>query len=266
MVNENQELTTTAEAPAPEAPPQDEFADTEDANPIISEVDKLNNAGEEEEPAPDQAATPVQTTEAPPAPSAPQEAPAPEQPAPQQPAPDQQQAAYAVDMQRKAQEYEALQQRSILQQEALKVQKDMEAKGYDSEQAQQYAQQYAQSRQSQQNIMTKAEEYGQHLLGKVAASEHFAQQYGLGMADLGILRQAETPEVMENLAKQMKANRDKDTELEQLRKGQVPPQRYDSSQAAPESSSNETTWLERYNRGDRSSQAQAAGRRAAGLG
>ena len=265
MVNENQESTATAEAPAPEAPPQDEFADTEDANPIISEVEKLNNVGEEEEPAPDQAATPVQTTEAPPAPPTPQEAPAPEQPAPQQPAPDQQ-AAYIADMQRKAQEYEALRQRSILQQEALNVQKDLESKGYDSEQAQQVAMQHAQSRQSQQNIMTKADEYGQHLLGKVAASEHFAQQYGLGMADLGILRQAETPEVMENLAKQMKANRDKDTELEQLRKGQVPPQRYDSSQAAPESSSNETTWLERYNRGDRSSQAQAAGRRAAGLG
>ena len=265
MVNENQESTATAEAPAPEAPPQDEFADTEDANPIISEVEKLNNVGEEEEPAPDQAATPVQTTEAPPAPPAPQEAPAPEQPAPQQPAPDQQ-AAYIADMQRKAQEYEALRQRSILQQEALNVQKDMESKGYDPEQAQQYAQQYAQSRQSQQNIMTKADEYGQHLLGKVAASEHFAQQYGLGMADLGILRQAETPEVMENLAKQIKANRDKDAELEQLRKGQVPPQRFDNSQGVPEASSNETTWLDRYNRGDRSPQAQAAGRRAAGLG
>ena len=122
-----------------------------------------------------------------------------------------------------------------------------------------------QSRQAQQGLMQKADEYGQHLLGKMAASEHFAQKYSLQMADLSTLRQAETPEIMEELAKRLAGDRKMRTELEQLRKAQVPPQQFDNSQGEPDVASNESGWLDRYNAGDRSANATAAARRAAGL-
>ena len=85
------------------------------------------------------------------------------------------------------------------------------------------------------------------------------------MADLPALRQAETPEVMEELAKRMSEDRKMRTELDQLRKGQVPPQQFDNSQGQPQVASSDASWLDRYNAGDRTPSAQAAARKATGL-
>jgi len=114
-------------------------------------------------------------------------------------------------------------------------------------------------------LMGKADEYGQHLLGKMAASEHFAQKYKLGMEDLPVLRQAETPQIMEALAKRIADNHKTQAELTQLRRGQVPPQQYDSSQGEPQVASSDDAWLDRYNAGDRTANAVAAARRAVGM-
>lgn len=268
MVTDNQELTQQS-LPGTDAPPEE--AAPEPQNPILSEIDKLNAAPEidiDESP-PDAKETEGEATvpDAPPvAPEASASPPAPEvatpetSPAPPQPTPEQIQ-----QLQTQAAEYERLRQQAAIQNEVRSYQQQLESQGYAPEQAQQQATQYIQSRQAQQNLMGKADEYGQHLLGKVAASEHFAQKYKLSMEDLPVLRQAETPQIMEELAKRIADNYKDQAELTQLRKAQVPPQQYDSSQGEPQVASNDGGWLDRYNAGDRSANAVAAARRAVGM-
>ena len=268
MVTGNQELTQQS-LPGTDAPPEE--AAPEPQNPILSEIDKLNAAPEidiDESP-PDAGETEGEATvpDAPPvAPEASASPPAPEvavsetPPAPPQLAPEQLQ-----QIQAQAAEYERLRQQAAIQNETRSYQQQLESQGYAPEQAQQQATQYIQSRQAQQNLMGKADEYGQHLLGKMAASEHFAQKYKLSMEDLPVLRQAETPQIMEALAKRIADNHKTQAELTQLRKAQVPPQQYDSSQGEPQVASSDGGWLDRYNAGDRSANAVAAARRAVGM-
>ena len=232
MVTENQEPTQQS-LPEADAPPEE--AAPEPQNPILSEIDKLNAAPE------------IDIDESPPEPVEPEgEAAVPAEPAAEapeaapgvpQPPPDQmqqaQQAQQAQQIQAQAAEYERLRQQAAIQNETRSYQQQLESQGYAPEQAQQQATQYIQSRQAQQNLMGKADEYGQHLLGMMAASEHFAQKYKLSMEDLPVLRQAETPQIMEELAKRIADNHKTQAELTQLRKAQVPPQQYDSSQGEP---------------------------------
>ena len=264
MVTENQEPTQQS-LPEADAPPEE--AAPEPQNPILSEIDKLNAAPE------------IDIDESPPEPVEPEgEAAVPAEPAAEapeaapgvpQPPPDQmqqaQQAQQAQQIQAQAAEYERLRQQAAIQNETRSYQQQLESQGYAPEQAQQQATQYIQSRQAQQNLMGKADEYGQHLLGKMAASEHFAQKYKLSMEDLPVLRQAETPQIMEELAKRIADNHKTQAELTQLRKAQVPPQQYDSSQGEPQVASSDGGWLDRYNAGDRSANAVAAARRAVGM-
>ena len=133
------------------------------------------------------------------------------------------------------------------------------------EQAQQISHQYMQSRQAQQQLVKQANEYGEFLLAKQAASEHFAQKYKLQMNALATLRVSETPEQMESVAKKIAEDRQKDSELARLRESQVPAQQFDNSQGSPEVAASEGSWLDRYNSGDRSANAVAAARKAAGL-
>jgi len=85
------------------------------------------------------------------------------------------------------------------------------------------------------------------------------------MNDLAQLRESETPEAMETIAKDMSNRRSMEEELSRLKQAQVPPQRFDNSQGAPDVAPNDSGWLDRYNNGDRSENAQAAARKAAGL-
>jgi hypothetical protein len=260
MVTQNNEPVEAAEGPAPEP-----VEAVESQNPIIAEVERLNTTPDidistEEEAPP---APPVAGPVAEPGPQVPEQAPVtPAEVAPrvEQMSPDQ-----LATLRQQAGELEQLKQKAAIQQETQRYRQQLESQGYDEDQAQQGAQQYMQSRQAQQGLMQKADEYGQHLLGKMAASEHFAQKYSLQMADLSTLRQAETPEIMEELAKRLAGDRKMRAELEQLRKAQVPPQQFDNSQGEPDVASNESGWLDRYNAGDRSANATAAARRAAGL-
>lgn len=256
MVTENQDIAPTPapEAPAPEAPPIEE----PEVNPIIGEIDSLNNASDNtvqpvaEAPVSTEA-TPVEEVTPPP----------PEPPVPQQvPGTSREEIQR---LQQQAAEYEQIRTKATLQRETNRYQQQLESQGYDTEQAQQAAQQYTSSKQAQNDLIKQADQYGQHLMGKMAASEHFAQKYKLGMNDLAVLRQSETPEAMEIVAKDLANRRAMEDELSKLRQAQVPTQRFDNSQGSPDVASNDSNWLDRYNAGDRSSSAQSAARRAAGL-
>jgi len=97
------------------------------------------------------------------------------------------------------------------------------------------------------------------------AAEHFVKQYKLNVEDLSRLRTYNDPESMENAAKELSSNRERDAELTRLRQAQVPAQQFDNSQGEPSVAQNDASWLDRYNSGDRSPNSVAAARRATGL-
>ena len=175
-------------------------------------------------------------------------------------------AEQVAKMQQDAAQYEQVQMRATIQQQAEGYKKQLESQGFLPEHADHAANYYVQSQQQQINLMQQADQYGQHLHGKQVAAEHFAKQYNLGINDLAILRQNDTPEVMEAVAKKMSADRARDGELAQYRQAKVPAQSFDNSQGNPQVAADEGGWLDRYNGGDRSASAVAAARKAAGLG
>ena len=265
MVTQDQGST---QAPAPEAPAP-EATETQSDNPIIDEIDRLNTADVETTPTEVPATTETQAPVAgtPPATEGSgTEVPTDVTPTPQ-PAPVQQgpPVEELQRLQQQAAEYVQLRMRATMQRESNRYQQQLESQGYLPEQAQQAAQQYSQSKQAQQNLMKQADEYGKYIQAKHNASVHFAQKYNLGMNDLNILQQAENESVMENLAKDISQRRSMEEELNRLKQAQVPPQKFDNSQGAPDVAPNDSGWLDRYNNGDRSENAQAAARKAAGL-
>jgi len=253
MVNENQELV---QAPLPEDAPAPE-------NPLIAEADTLNNMPEVDidisEPA---APTPAPEPKAP-APVA-QEPTAPTQPAPEQTQQTQQNQQFE-QMSQQAAQYQQVQERAAFQQEAQRYQQQLENQGYMAEQAQQITHQYMQSRQAQANTAKQHQFQTQMMLGKQAAAEHFAKTHNLGFDAMATLRLADTPEQMEVIAKKMSSDAKNMDELAKLRQAQVPPQQFDSSQGEPQVASNDGSWLDRYNAGDRSANATAAARRLMGI-
>ena len=273
MVSKSEEAV---QAPLPDSSPAPE---PEPDNPILAEIESLNNAPsvdisspvEEEaveEPAaeePEASVAPEPVTQAPPEEEAPAKEAEPTPEEPKEPATPQLTTEQVQQLQRQADEYAALQQKAVIQKETEQYQRQLESQGYEEEQAQQAARTYMDSRQAQQNLIQKADEYSQHLMGKVAAAEHFAQKYSLQMNDLGALRQAETPEVMEEIAKRMAEDRKLRSELKQLRQAQVPTQQFDNSQGEPQVAASDDSWLDRYNAGDRSTNAMAAARKNLGL-
>ena len=265
MVNENKE---PVQAPLPESDGGNEFVAPPD-NPIIAEVDRLNGTADvSTAPAPAPEA-PAEPAPAPPPPTT--DAPAPEattqepQPNGNMPPVQQPSAEEYQRMQQQAIQYQEVQQKAQLQQEAQRYQQQLESQGYLQDQAQQIAYQYMQSRQSQVNMQRTHQQQINQERGKQNAAEHFAQKYSLTFEDMSTLKLAESPEQMEGVAKQISDTRNMKTELDQLRKQQVPPQQYDNSQGAPEVAANDGSWLDRYNRGDRSANAVAAAKKVLGI-
>ena len=264
MVTQDQGST---QAPAPEAPAP-EATETQSDNPIIDELDRLNTADVETTPteAPATTETQAPVAEAPPAKEPESQTPTPETPpVPETPVQQGPGAEEVQRLQQQAAEYEQLRMRAAMQREANKYQQQLETQGYLPEQAQQAAQQYAQSKQAQSDLAKRADEYGRWLQAKQTAAEHFAQKYSLSMGDLAVLRQADDEVTMENIAKEVSKRRSMEEELNRLKQAQVPPQKFDNSQGAPDVAPNDSGWLDRYNNGDRSENAQAAARKAAGL-
>jgi len=170
------------------------------------------------------------------------------------------------EMKRSASQYQEVQQRAALQNQAASYQQQLESQGYLPEHAQQAAAHYMQSQEQHQKLIQQADAYGQHIQGKQLAAEHFVKKYNLGIDDFASLRQYEDPQSMEQGAKKLAADRERDNELAKFKQAQVPAQSFDNSQGNPQVAANEGSWLDRYNSGDRSPQAEAAAKRAAGLG
>jgi predicted O-linked N-acetylglucosamine transferase (SPINDLY family) len=168
-------------------------------------------------------------------------------------------------MSQQAVQYQQVQERAALQQEAQRYQQQLENQGYMAEQAQQITHQYMQSRQAQANTAKQHQFQTQMMLGKQAAAEHFAKTHNLGFDAMATLRLADTPEQMEVIAKKMSCDAKNMDELAKLRQAQVPAQQFDSSQGEPQVASNDGSWLDRYNAGDRSANATAAARRLMGI-
>tara|TARA_Y100000401_G_scaffold6266_2_gene4271 strand:+ start:266 stop:1060 length:795 start_codon:yes stop_codon:yes gene_type:complete len=177
------------------------------------------------------------------------------------------------DLQKRMQEIEQqnLEYRNQQQQNQLKQQTDgyrqqLEQAGYLPDQAAQISQNWAAQQSQVVQMQQQAEQQARFLQGQANAAEHFATKYGLELKDLAELRKFPDPQQMEDAAKRLKSDRDKDAEIARLKAQLVPAQEFDNSQSTPAPSSDEDRWLDRYNQGDRSPQASAAARRAAGLG
>ena len=192
------------------------------------------------------------------------------EPEPQIPAPD---TSNMDNMQQKIRENEAklneykqVQYQQQMQQQVSQYQQQLEQQGYLPDQAQQISQNWQEQQLEVNRIQQEQQQYVQFVRGQAAAAEHFAKQYNLGLEDLDRLRKYDNPQSMEEAAKDIKSRREDKAEIARLKAAQVPSQNFDNSQSSPAASNNEDRWLDRYNQGDRSEQAQAAARRAAGLG
>ena len=162
-------------------------------------------------------------------------------------------------------QYRQQQEQNELLQHKEQYRSQLEGAGYLPEQAEQLSESWALEARSKQDLQTQHKKAIEFLQGQANAAEHFARQYNLQLADLTELRKYDHPQTMEDAAKRMKSDRDKDAEIARLRAQLVPSQSFDDSQSTPAPSSNEDRLLERYNQGDRSPEATAAARRATGL-
>ena len=99
--------------------------------------------------------------------------------------------------------------------------------------------------------------------GRYRAAMYYAKQHGV---DSDQLLSYNSPQEMETRAKEMSRISQLEAKLAKYEKSQVPPQTFESGTSQISTSSNEEQWMDRYNAGDRSPEALAAARRAAGLG
>ncbi len=184
-------------------------------NPILGEIDRLNNQEETQLPVNETGTEEAPQPEIPDAPVAEQpttqQAPAPEQPP--APAPQQPQTQYTPEqlqkMQGEAKQYQEGQVRAALQNQTNMYRQQLENQGFLPEHAQQAAEYYMQSQQQQQVLVQQADAYGEHLQGKMLASEHMVKKYKLGIDDLAELRKYEDPQSMESAAKKLAADRER---------------------------------------------------------
>ena len=169
-------------------------------------------------------------------------------------------------LERQNQQYQQSQYQASLNQNYEKYKSDLENAGYMPDQAEFVAKNWLSGVSQQAQAQQQQQEYVEYVQGQAIAAEHFAKKYSLGLEDLGQLRQHRDPASMEAAAKQISSVRAKDDEIAKLRSQLVPNQSFNDNQSTPAASNDEDRWLERYNQGDRSPQAESAAKRAAGLG
>ena len=135
--------------------------------------------------------------------------------------------------------------------------------GYSSEQSQSASQQFYNNRMQQINVQQDYDQKIQFQEGQYKASLHYGKQFNI---DPEVLLKYQTPQEMEQAAKHMSEVRALKEENARLKKGQVPTQSFDNSQAPANASSSEERLLDLYNSGVRNPDTNAAARRAAGIG
>ena len=171
-----------------------------------------------------------------------------------------------VQLEQQNAQYQRSQYDAALNQNYEKYKSDLENAGYMPDQAEFVARNWLNGVSEQARVQQQQQEVVEYVQGQAIAAEVIAQKYNLGLNDLSKLRQHRDPQSMEAAAKQIASDRDKDTEIARLRAQLVPNQSFNDNQSTPAASNDEDRWLEKYNQGDRSPQAESAARRAAGLG
>lgn len=170
-----------------------------------------------------------------------------------------------------------LQQRRVAEQDrawrenvgrqARSYEQQLQESGYMPDQAREQARRYVQQEQKFRKQDAEAASMVGHIQGRQMAAVHFMKKHGLAnqqmLNDLMALQQTNSPMEMEREAQRMKNDRALRAENARLKQGRVPPQTFDNSQGAAESSSNDNRLLDAYNNGDRSEAAVRAARRLA---
>jgi len=162
-------------------------------------------------------------------------------------------------------EYSKTQEEAALSSQYEQYKNDLEQNGYLPDQAEHVAKTWLSGATSEQARVQQYQNQIEFVQGQAVAAEHFADKYKLQLSDLSDLRQHRDPQSMEAAAKRIASDREKDAEIAKLRAQLVPSQSFNDNQSTPAAANDEDRWLERYNQGDRSPQAAAAARKAAGL-
>jgi hypothetical protein len=153
-------------------------------------------------------------------------------------------------------------ERQILE-EANAARQQLEQQGYPEDQIEVIVSQQQSFQRREAELQAQLQKTQLHEQGRYRAAMHYAKQHGV---DADTLLPYNTPQEMESRAREMSRISQLEAKLAKYEKAQVPAQNFDSGTSAVSAASSEETWLERYNAGDRSEQAAAAARRAAGLG
>ena len=153
-------------------------------------------------------------------------------------------------------------ERQILE-EANAARQQLEQQGYPDDQIEVIVSQQQSFQRREAELQANLQKTQLHEQGRYRAAMHYAKQHGV---DADLLLSYNTPQEMDSRAREMSRISQLEAKLAKYEKAQVPAQNFDSGTSAVSAASSEETWLERYNAGDRSEQAAAAARRAAGLG
>ena len=153
-------------------------------------------------------------------------------------------------------------ERQILE-EANAARQQLEQQGYPEDQIEVIVSQQQSFQRREAELQANLQKTQLHEQGRYRAAMHYAKQHGV---DADLLLSYNTPQEMDSRAREMSRISQLEAKLAKYEKAQVPAQNFDSGTSAVSAASSEETWLDRYNAGDRSEQAAAAARRAAGLG
>ena len=153
-------------------------------------------------------------------------------------------------------------ERQILE-EANAARKQLEQQGYPDDQVEMIVSQQQAFQRREAELQANLQKTQLHEQGRYRAAMHYAKQHGV---DADLLLSYNTPQEMDSRAREMSRISQLEAKLAKYEKAQVPAQNFDSGTSAVSATSSEGTWLDRYNAGDRSEQAAAAAKRAAGLG
>ena len=169
---------------------------------------------------------------------------------------------YQESLQQQVMQYEVEKQKQAIESEAVQYNSALVDQGMEQAQADQLTQQLKQTRANEQQYSQNIQNLDAYYRGKFNAAMEIGEKHGISPKTL---MQYESPQDMEKHASSQSEVTKLKAEITKLKKGQVPAQQYDTSQAPAEGSTSDSRLLDKYNAGDRSPDAVAAAKRVLGL-
>ena len=166
------------------------------------------------------------------------------------------------NLQKQVMQYEVEKQRQAIESEAVQYNSALVDQGMEQAQADQLTQQLKQTRVNEQQYTQNIQNLDAYYRGKFNAAMEIGEKYSISPK---ALMAYDNPQDMEKHASSQSEVTKLKAEIAKLKKGQVPAQQYDNSQAPAEGSTSESRLLDKYNAGDRSPDAVAAAKRVLGL-